>query len=78
MTTLRDEEALVTCWCALGDGRGTGYLSDSGVAAMPRPCGRKPCGRTGPPGKTIGIHRKDGAERGVPWIEPGLHGPGLT
>ena len=23
------------------------------------------------PGKTIGIYRKDGAERGVPWIEPG-------
>jgi hypothetical protein len=23
------------------------------------------------PGKTTGIYRKDGAERGVPWIEPG-------
>ena len=23
------------------------------------------------PGKTIGIYRKDGAERDVPWIEPG-------
>ena len=30
------------------------------------------------PGKTIGIYQKDGAERGVPWVEPGTYGPGLT
>ncbi len=55
-----------------------GILSPRKLTVKGAPYGRVFDGaKTAPPlslisvGETIGIYRKDGAERGVPWIEPG-------